>query len=316
MRRERRGFALSREAPYPLAIDIGATKTVVAVLHDGAMKEIARFPTESTPVAEVDSIASAVKRNALALDASVVGIGAPGPLDPTRGIILAPPNLPGWRDFPLTERLSSALDKPVRLENDANAGALGEAEDGSGRGFQSVYYLTISTGIGSGLVIDGRIFGGHRGIAGEVYAVEPGHYAGHARGDNLNELSSGPGMVRRMKRKLAAGAHSSLESVADFDAPELLAAADAADPVALSTLDEARNAIAGLLTSVLFIVAPHVIVLAGGLCTENRWFVEPVRERVREWMPIPELAEVPIQRATLWDRAVLFGAARMVMPLR
>lgn len=316
MLRGRRGFGLSRETPYPVAIDIGATKTVVAVLRHGAMKEIARFPTESVPAAEVDSIAAAVKNEPLALHATAVGIGAPGPLDPTRGIILAPPNLPRWRNFPLAERLSSALDKPVQLENDANAGALGEAEDGSGRGFGSVYYLTISTGIGSGLVIDGQIFGGHRGIAGEVYAVEPGHYTGHAGGDNLNELSSGPGMVRRARRKLAAGARSSLESVAGFDAPELLDAADAADPVALSTLDEARNAIAGLLTSVLFIVAPHVIVLAGGLCTENRWFVEPVRDRVREWLPIPELAEVPIQRATLWDRAVLFGAARMVMPPR
>ena len=235
-------------------------------------------------------------------------------MDPVSGEILAPPNLPGWRNFPLTGRLQDELNLPVRLENDANVGALGEAVYGTGAGYQSIFYLTISTGIGSGLVIDGRIFGGHRGIAGEVYAVEPGHFYGRNGDENLNELASGPGLVRCARRRLANGEKSSLTALADdFDTPELLAAAEAGDTVARATLEAGRDAIAGLLTTVLFTIAPESIVLAGGLCTESRWFVDPVRERVKAWMSIPELAQVPIERAKLWDRAVLYGAAQLVL---
>jgi len=300
------------EATYPVAVDIGATKTVVAVFRDGSMDEIDRFLTAETPESEIDLIVSAIRNSELASRATAVGIGAPGPLNPSSGEILAPPNLPGWRNFPLTERLQNRLNLPVRLENDANLGALGEAIHGTGTGYGSIYYLTISTGIGSGLVINGQIIGGHRGIAGEVYAVEPGHFYGRSGEENLNDLASGPGLVRCAKRRMANGEESSLtELAADFDTPELLAAADAGDTVAHDTLEAGRNAIAGLLTTVLFVVAPESIVLAGGLCTESRWFVDPVRERVRRWMPIPELAEVPIERAKLWNKAVLYGAAEL-----
>ena len=298
---------------FPVAVDIGATKTVVAAFRDGRMDEMDRFPTADTPEAEVDLIVSAIRGSKLASGVSAVGLGAPGPLDPVSGVILAPPNLPGWRNFPLTERLQGILRVPVSLENDANVGALGEAVYGTGVGYGSIYYLTISTGIGAGLVIDGKIFGGHRGIAGEVFAVEPGHFYGRSGEENLNELASGPGLVRCARRRLAGGEESSLKALdAGFDTPELLAAADAGDRVASGTLEAGRNAIAGLLMTVLFAVAPDSIVLAGGLCTESRWFVDPVREKVKQWMPIPELAEIPIERAKLWDQAVLYGAAQLV----
>jgi glucokinase len=143
--------------------------------------------------------------------------------------------------------------------------------------------------------------------------VEPGHFHGRAGQENLNELASGPGLVRCAKRRIAAGEKSVLQEYdGDFDTPELLAAADAGDPVATATLEAGRNGIAGLLMTVLFAVAPDAIVLAGGLCTESRWFVDPLREKVKRWMPIPELAEIPIERAQLWDRAVLYGAATLV----
>jgi glucokinase len=287
-----------------VAVDIGATKTVIAVYEGTVMSEIARFPTGRHPEDEVTRIVETIRKEPRASAATAVGIGAPGPLDPVAGRILAPPNLVGWRDFPLVDELVSRLGKTTRLENDANLGALGEAVHGSGAGYRSMYYVTISTGIGAGFVIDGKIFGGHRGIAGEVFAVEPGHFNGMPGGDNLNELASGPGLVRRAKR---LSSHDG-----NFDTPELFAAVDAGDALAVGILEDGRNAIVGLLTTVLFSVAPDAIVLAGGLCTENRWFVEPVRDRVRTWVNIPELAEVPIERAKLWDRAVLYGAAELV----
>lgn len=301
------------ERAFPIAVDIGATKTVVAIYRDGSMTEVDRFLTLPTPEEQVDRITSLVRREHLIDGATAMGIGSPGPLDPFKGVILAPPNMPGWRDFPLADRISSDLGIPVKLENDATVGALGESIHGSGAGYKSMYYLTISTGIGGGFIMNGRIFGGQAGIAGEVYAVEPGHYYGRPGGDNLNELASGPGLIRSAKKRLAAGEQSSLNDLEDgWNTPELFAAADAGDPVALATLEDGRNAIAGLLTTVLYAIAPEAIVLAGGLCTESRWYVDPVKERVKNWLVIPELREVPIERAKLWDKAVLYGAAELV----
>ena len=300
-------------AESSIAVDIGATKTVVAVFRDQTMHEVARFPTAGAPGDEVDLIISAVRDNDAASAAGAMGIGAPGPLDAGLGRILTPPNLPAWRNFPLADRLQQILGIPVRLENDANLGALGEAASGSGAGYRSMFYLTISTGIGGGLIMDRRIFRGHQGMAGEVFAVEPGHFFGEAGKGDLNELASGPGLVSRARRQLAAGETSSLAKIGpDFDAPQFLAAADSGDAMAVSLLESGRNAIAGLLMTILYAVAPEAVVLAGGLCTESRWYVDPVRERVRRWTAIPELAAVPIERAKLWDKAVLYGAAELV----
>lgn len=293
-----------------LSVDIGATKTVVAGYQDGEITRLDRFLTPADPEQEVEKIVSSVSAAGLTDKISAAGLGAPGPLDPERGVILNPPNLPGWKGFPLAESLHDALGVPVLLENDANVGALGEAIHGSGTGYRSLFYLTISTGIGSGIVVDGHIFGGHRGIAGEVWAIEPGHFTGDPTGDNLIERASGPGLIRTAKKLIAEGVQSELEAEA-LDTAALLSAADRGDPVAVRTLESGQNAMAGLVVSVLCILAPECVVLAGGLCTEPHWFVEPIRQKVSEWLSIPELTEIPIMRGALWDSAVLYGAAEL-----
>lgn len=298
-----------------IAVDVGATKTVVArcvVDQSPRMPEpiqLARFATPADGASLVDRIVAAVQQDeSRERPISRVGIGAPGPLDAVRGVILDPPNLPGWRNFPLVAALEERLRVPVRLENDANLGALGEARYGTGRSHPSVFYLTISTGIGAGLVLDNRIFPGYRGMAGEVHAIDPGAYFGTETGENVIERASGPGMVRCARRRILAGMPTTLEAET-LDTYNLLTALDDGDPVALETVESARDAITGVLVNVLMILAPSIIVLAGGLCTENRWFVDPVREKVRRWTTIPHLRDVPIERASLWDRAVLYGAA-------
>ncbi|TVR67937.1 MAG: ROK family protein [Spirochaetaceae bacterium] len=305
-----------------VAVDVGATKTVIARYADNGIEPFDRFLTPATGEELSESILRALDRTGLVGGRaeqvgnggsgseiiSRIGIGAPGPLDAEHGMILDPPNLPGWRNYPLVETLENQLRVPIKLENDANAGALGEAVFGSGRDYPSVFYLTISTGIGAGLVINGRIFGGYKGMAGEVHAIDPGTYFGRKTGENVIERASGPGMVRCARRRIAAGMDTALDGET-LDTYTLLTALDADDPVAVETVETARNAIAGLLVNVLTIVAPSVIVLAGGLCTENRWFVDPVRDRVHRWITIPELREIPIERAALWDTAVLYGAA-------
>jgi glucokinase len=302
---------LEPDAGRRVAVDIGATKTVVAYLQGEEIHTVDRFPTPTRADHAVEAIATAIGRSAVAKRLRAVGIGAPGPLNPATGQILSPPNLPGWRNFALTARLENQLGVPVRLENDANLGALGEAVYGSGKDYASMFYLTLSTGIGAGLIINGRIFGGHRGIAGEVYAIEPGYFYGRNTGVNIIELASGPGLVRRAIRAIEEGASTSL-SREGLDPKALIAAEEQGDPLAKEVLDGGRNAIAGLLIMVLTTFAPEAVVLAGGLCNESHFYVEPVRARISKWLKIPELAEIPIYRAKLWDTAVLYGAAELV----
>ncbi len=298
-----------------VAVDVGGTKTVVAVERlEGPDRflELGRFPTDGDPEVAARNIVQTIRDGDV--KPAAVGIGCPGPLDPSTGTLVAPPNLRGWWGFPLAPRIEEQLGVPVRLENDANVGALGEAIHGSGRGSASIYYLTISTGIGAGYVVNGKILGGYKTMAGEIWALDPGSFFGELTGESIEDRASGPGLIRGATRRIREGGTTTL-TADGLDTRILLAAAEKGDPVAVEALEAGRNAIAGTVVSILVTVAPDSIVLAGGLCTESRWFVDPVKERVAAWLPSAQLKEIPIYRAELWDSAVLFGAAELVRDL-
>ncbi|MDA3949980.1 MAG: ROK family protein [Spirochaeta sp.] len=296
-----------------IAIDIGATKTVVTCTVDGAFHtRTIRIPTEQDPELAVDRIVEAidtVQRDA-GISGKIVALGCPGPLDPASGTIISPPNLRQWWGFPLTERLEARVGIPFILENDASLGALGEARYGGGRGASSLYYITLSTGIGAGYIVDGHIVGGYRAMAGEVWAFDPGVFSGRPQGTTILELASGPGLLRSAARRIHSGRESCLDSDS-MDTKALFAALDAGDPVAVETVDDGREAIAGLILVVVHAIAPEAIVLAGGLCTESRWFVDPIRDLVRRRQTIDALRGVEVRRAALWDQAVLYGAVAL-----
>src|ERR1700735_3044352 len=136
-----------------------------------------------------------------------IGICAPGPLDPKTGIVLNPPNLPCWRNFPLAEKIAAKYGVPVKVDNDANAAALAETRWGAARGFRYVFYATIGTGIGTGIVLDGRIYHGHTGAAGEG-----GHVTIDYRGPLcpcgkrgcIEVLAAGPAIGIRERTRVAA----------------------------------------------------------------------------------------------------------------
>ena len=298
------------DGSFVLAVDIGGTKIAVGASQGDEVIILERFPTPREPAAGVRLIAETAKRCPNASRIAVVGVGAPGPLDSGRGCLLTPPNLPGWHNYPLASRLEAELGVPVRLENDANLGALGEVFAGSGRGLSSVFYFTISTGIGAGIIINERIHGGRNTMAGELWAFRPGNFAGVNDEPTVMDLASGPGLLRRAREGIALGKSTALTEVS-LDTPSLLRLALEGDPVALETLEEGRNAVAALLVAVIETLAPEAVILGGGLCTDPRWFVEPVKERIRKWIGIPLLAETPVRRASLWDNAVLHGAAAL-----
>jgi glucokinase len=158
-----------------LGIDLGGSKLAIAIANpDGRLIAHETRPSRISgdPNADVAAIAAdaagLVSRSGLtASDFDAVGLSVPGPIDHARGAILNPPNLPGWEDVPLRARMSELLGLPVRVENDANAAALAEWRYGAGRGARNLVFLTMSTGVGTGLILDDRLYRGHRGRASE-----------------------------------------------------------------------------------------------------------------------------------------------------
>jgi glucokinase len=284
----------------------GEPKSPPPHFYGGSVEPLERFLTPHDPAAAVAEI----RRIAAEGDYVGIGVGAPGPLDAAAGEMLDPPNLEGWWNYPLAAELQRATGLPVSLENDANLGALGEAHYGGGRGYQSLFYLTISTGLGSGLIIDGKIHGGRAGMAGEVWAMKPGFFSGDPKGPTVMDLASGPGLIRQACRRIEAG-RTSIMDPETLDTRVLLKAAKEGDVVAIETLEASRDAAAGLIVAVIVAVAPEVVVLGGGLCTDPSWYVDPITERVKTWVGVEALKDTPIRRAELWDDAVLYGAGAL-----
>ena len=195
---------------HVLAIDIGGTKLAAGIVSDvGTLIDTDRTPTHADQGPEkvleriLDLSQTLLRRNVVPV--ARVGVGCGGPLDTTLGIIQNPPNLPGWIDFPLVRHLHDALKLPVVLDNDANAAALAEYHFGAGRGTRHMVYLTLSTGIGSGLILNGELYRGKHGNAGEL-----GHLQVKYDGEMCNcggRHSCGPwrpqgGMARLMRMRM------------------------------------------------------------------------------------------------------------------
>lgn len=155
-------------------IDIGGTKTIISVANS-KLGEVAseHFPTPKDPLVAMDIYAHITKRLAGKAPLVGVGIASPGPLDLAKGIILDPPNLP-WRNLKLVAQMRERLGVPVCLEHDTNAAALAEYTEGAGRGAQAMLYVTISTGIGTGLIVNGQIYRGAHDTEGGHMVIRPG----------------------------------------------------------------------------------------------------------------------------------------------
>jgi glucokinase len=196
-----------------LGVDIGGTKVAVGMVdRDGKILAQGREPMIANGTAEAAFEAVTRAIDAMMATASngkveSIGICAPGPLDPKTGVVLNPPNLPCWRNYPLAERLSQKYRVPVKVDNDANAAALAETKWGAARGFRYVFYSTIGTGIGTGIVFDGAIYHGKTGSAGEGGHVSidyRGPLCSCGKRGCIEILASGRAIGARARAKLAA----------------------------------------------------------------------------------------------------------------
>ena len=204
----------SKQSGPFLGVDIGGTKVAVGLVDRvGKILTQGRKPMVANGTAEaaLQAVTGAIDISLMSATADgrlqSIGICAPGPLDPKTGIVLNPPNLPCWRNFPLADEVAKHYHVPVKVDNDANAAALAETRWGAARGHRYVFYATIGTGIGTGIVLDGRIYHGNTGSAGEG-----GHVSIDYRGPLcpcgkrgcIEVLAAGPAIGARARAKIAA----------------------------------------------------------------------------------------------------------------
>src|SRR6266536_949387 len=293
-----------------VGVDVGGTKVAAGLVNAaGEILSQRRVTMVSNDSAErgLQAVFSAIA-NALPDGASsIAGIGicAPGPLDPNTGVILNPPNIPCWRNFPLAEKVRKKYAVPVKLDNDANAAALAEARWGAARAYKNVFYSTIGTGIGTGIIFDGKIYHGRTGSAGEG-----GHVSIDYRGPIcrcgkpgcIEILASGTAIVRRARERLSAGQKSCLldlvGGIADAITGETVGKAFAAgDQLATELLTETADMVALWLSNMIDLLDPDVIVIGGGAAALYRPFFDRLRERISQLTVNPRAHEIPIVSA-------------------
>jgi glucokinase len=294
-----------------LGLDVGGTKNAAAVVErDGTVRGFVVAPSEPErgPDDGLERLFALGKRAVSESgvgweEIEGVGIGCGGPLDATQGVLIAPLHLPGWSNVPITARAASVFDRPAVLENDATAAAAGEHRYGAGRGSQNVVYLTVSTGIGGGVVIDGRLFRGSTGNGGELGHVTVDWRGRECRGCGrrgcLEAYASGTSIAERAEE---AGLHGAT-------AEDVAAAALAGDATAQQVWAETCEALACGITSIANLFEPEVVVIGGGVSRQGEHLLGPVRELVHMQVIGPPGRTIRIVQAKLGDTVGVVGAA-------
>jgi glucokinase len=244
-------------------------------------------PAHEGPQAVLDAVAEAAREAAGGAKLLGVAIGIPGPLDPASGRVYEAPNLPGWHGVEAGRLLSDRLGCTVAVHNDAKLAAYAEWRHGAGRGTRHMLFLTVSTGVGGGVIADGRLLTGAAGTAGELghIAVEPGGRAcsqGHI--GCLEGQASGTAIAGRAVEALAAGVASPLREIDPnhLDATAVEAAARAGDTLARRLYDEAGRALGRAIGGYINVFSPEVVVIGGGLIQTRELLLDPLRAAVAE----------------------------------
>jgi len=309
-----------------IGIDIGGTK-VAGGLVDARGEIHVRSRTPMITAGEASQGLAAVSAAIAALfpDSTKrpridgIGVCAPGPLNPVTGVIINPPNLAIWHNYPLAEEMRRLYNVNVKIDNDANAAALAEAKWGAGRGYRNIFYASIGTGIGTGIIFDGRIYHGRTGAA-----AEGGHIGIDSNGPICNcgkrgcveTLAAGPAIGRRGGQKLSKYPKSLLSELASGNAhavtSEMVRRAYAAgDPAAEEVIRETLDLLAYWLGSIIDLLEPEVIVMGGGVSTMLAPFLNEIRQRWRGACLNPAPTEIPLVLARYGEDAGIAGAAAL-----
>jgi glucokinase len=302
-----------------IAIDIGGTRT-----------RIARFPSTGNKPSIVNRISTQnsaqpiLERLIELIDAiwpdnsSVLGIGvaAPGPVDPFKGVVIEAPNIPEWDHLPLKDILEDRFDVPVKLGNDGNLAALGEWKYGAGMGHHHMIYITVSTGIGGGIIVDDKLLFGDRGLAselGHVTIIPDGPLCSCGHHGHLEAIASGPAIVQWVASEIKKGIRSSLSSVDSFTAKDIAEAALNNDKLALSGFVRAGRYLGIAIANFLHIFNPSSIIIGGGVSRSGTLLISPLKQTLEELILSPIYLEgLSISVSPLGDNVGLMGALALI----
>ena len=288
---------------YTAGIDIGGTNTRIALI-DEAYEIIQRiqFPTDvNNPQATLQKIRETVQSFSVAI--AGVGLSCPGPLDLKQGIILDTPNLKGgWHGLAVSKELSARLKVPVFLENDANLACLAEAVLGQGKDYSYVQFLTISTGLGSGLVIDKKIYQGAHGFAHEIANIPlwrngPSHGSIYPGG--VEAICSGTAITTRAKKAGLDVEH----------AGDVYSLACSQNQTAIDIMEDAKEYLANTIAIIYAFVDPEIVILGGSVAIKIPGFVEDVEQRVKTKVYPNIQPLVKVVKTNLSEDSGLLGAA-------
>ncbi len=334
----------ARTGALSLGVDIGGTKVAAGLVNaEGVIVFQTRVPmpardTAGAGFAAVQSAIEAVFAVHSEAKSNLAGIGicAPGPLDPATGVILNPPNVPCWRNFPLAAEVQRVFGFSARVDNDGNAASLAEAIWGAGVGYRNVFYATLGTGIGTGIVFDRRIYHGRTGSAaegGHVSIDYRGPRCGCGKRGCIEALCSGPAIARRARERLAesrlfesahAGSFSPRKareeskmlalaggSVEAVNAEIVAEAFRQGDPLAEEVLGETADFLAVWAGNIIDLLEPDVFIFGGGLAQLMSGFFGRIREQLPNWCVNQRFAEIPIILAKYGADAGIAGAAAL-----
>lgn len=312
-----------------LAIDIGGTKLAAAIFDSkNNMVGRSRMATraEEGPEAVISRIGQLaeklMKRNGVdSRSLSLVGVGCVGPLDSETGIVYSPPNLPGWDAFPLRQKLEEMFGAPAFIDNDANAAALAEQRFGAGCGYNNIIYITVSTGIGAGFILDGRLYRGSDFSAGEFGHIVMGPHGPKCNCGGracLEALASGTAIARIARSKALRTPGSQLAKVMDrnggaISAKDVVQGARAGDKVAGSIIEKAATYIGLGVTTAIHMLNPDIIIIGGGLSRSGKMLFDPIRRTVAERAQKHLAGHVPIVPAKLGNKVGIYGALAVAL---
>ena len=324
---------------FALGVDIGGTKVAAGLVDaEGTILFQVRvaMPAHGSAAEGFGAVQSAIEavfaaRPEARERLTGIGICAPGPLDHVTGVILNPPNVPCWRNFPLAAEVHRVFGLPPCVDNDGNAAALAEAIWGTGVGYRNVFYVTLGTGIGTGIVFDREIYHGRTGSAaegGHVTIDYRGPKCGCGKRGCIEALCSGPAIARRARERLAelhhGGTHQ-LESphvkskmlalagddIDDLNAEIVAEAFRQGDALATEVLRETADLLAIWAGNVIDLLEPDVFIFGGGLAQLMSAFFGRIREQLQLWCVNKRFAEMPMVLAKYGADSGIAGAAAL-----
>jgi glucokinase len=316
--------AADRRPPFYLGIDLGGTNIKSGVVDDlGHPLSSVSLATEAErgPDAGILTLAEAGNRAVAASgltwdQITGVGLGSPGTMDLSRGMLLEPPNLPGWNQMPIRDLLAKKLDKPTVLQNDANAAGYGEYWAGAGRNTRSLVLFTLGTGIGCGIVEEGRIIEGRNSHGAEcghiIIQMDDGRMCSCGKRGHLEAYASATALVKRAHEALAETAQHSL--LRDIPHDELTSrsindAARAGDGLALCLMRDTARYLAVGAVCLMHTIDPDIVLFSGGMIAAGQVFLDAIRQHIKA-MAFPTPAQkVRVEYAQLGGDAGFIGAA-------